>query len=432
MGGPMERMPYENKKDKFPNYLHHISPEDDPLATRTLFTGNLEINITDEEMRRIFGRYGTVEDIDIKRPPPGTGNAYAFVRYVNLDMAARAKTELSGQYIGKFQCKIGYGKVNPTTKIWVGGLGPWASLVQLEREFDRFGSIKKIDWSKGDSQAFITYETIDAAQAAVKDMRGYPLGGPDKRLRTDFAGVEQVVGYAKKYDDYDSSFDRSFSNNSSRAPDTRASRTPIKGTSGHSSDIGSSPSDSESGKQRARNGNHLSGVTTIADIPKKVDAGWQGSMILKTSSFPAKLYITEGDLESVEALMKDEEGKNLLRITQRLRLDQGKLEDVTKRMGNCTSFGVFLALPTSAAPSSPVSSDGHSPSVQSRPLRNLVSYLKQKEAAGVIALQNRETNAILYAFPPCKFSYDLLLKNIPGLEEPTEDHLVVLVIHGGA
>ena len=85
----MQDRPYENKKDKFPNYLHHIAPEDDPLATRTLFAGNLEVNITEEELRRIFGRFGTVEDIDIKRPPPGTGNAYAFVRFVNLDMAAR-------------------------------------------------------------------------------------------------------------------------------------------------------------------------------------------------------------------------------------------------------------------------------------------------------------------------------------------------------
>jgi RNA-binding protein 15 len=70
-----------DKKDKFPNYLHHVQPEDDPLATRTLFAGNLEINISDDELKRIFGKYGIVDDIDIKRPPPGTGNAFAFVRY---------------------------------------------------------------------------------------------------------------------------------------------------------------------------------------------------------------------------------------------------------------------------------------------------------------------------------------------------------------
>ena len=85
----------ENKKDKFPNYLDHLEPEDDPLATRyrslalyhygiallrTLFVGNLELNITLEEMKRIFGRHGELVDIDIKRPPPNTGNAFAFLR----------------------------------------------------------------------------------------------------------------------------------------------------------------------------------------------------------------------------------------------------------------------------------------------------------------------------------------------------------------
>ena len=47
----------------------------------------MELNITDEEMRRIFGRYGRLVDIDVKRPAPGTGNAYAFIRYENLDQA---------------------------------------------------------------------------------------------------------------------------------------------------------------------------------------------------------------------------------------------------------------------------------------------------------------------------------------------------------
>lgn len=185
----MERFekPDNNKKDKFPNYLQHIPPEEDPLATRTLFAGNLEINISDDELKRIFGKYGIVEDIDIKRPPPGTGNAFAFVKYQSLDMAARAKVDLSGQYIGKFQCKIGYGKATPTTKIWVGGLGAWTSVTQLEREFDRFGAIKKIEYAKGDSHANILYDSIDAATAAVKEMRGFPLGGPEHRLRLDFA-----------------------------------------------------------------------------------------------------------------------------------------------------------------------------------------------------------------------------------------------------
>ena len=105
------------KKEKFPNYLHHIPPEEDDKSTRTLFVGNLEVTITEPDLRRIFERYGVVEDVDVKRPPPGQGNAYAFIKFLNLDMAHRAKVEMSGQYIGKFQCKIGYGKATPTTGI---------------------------------------------------------------------------------------------------------------------------------------------------------------------------------------------------------------------------------------------------------------------------------------------------------------------------
>ena len=73
--------------------------------------------------------------------------------------------------------------------------------------------------------------------------------------------------------------------------------------------------------------------------------------------------------------------------------------------------------------------------VQSRPLRNLVSYLKQKEAAGVISLHNRETDTsgVLYCFPPCAFSTDLLRRVAANLtdEGAKDDHLVVVVVRGG-
>lgn len=183
----LQQQQRESKKDKFPNYLHHIPPEDDDKATRTLFVGNLEVTITEPDLRRIFERYGVLEDIDVKRPMPGQGNAYAFIKFQNLDMAHRSKVEMSGQHIGKFQCKIGYGKATPSTRIWVGGLGPWTNVAQLDKEFDRFGAIRKIDYAPGGTHAYIQYDTVDAAQAACAAMRGYPLGGSDKRLRIDYA-----------------------------------------------------------------------------------------------------------------------------------------------------------------------------------------------------------------------------------------------------
>lgn len=489
----------ENKKDKFPNYLHHVSPEDDPLATRTLFAGNLEINITEEELRRIFNKYGIVDDIDIKRPPPGTGNAYAFVRFQTLDMAHRCKVELSGQYIGKFQCKIGYGKATPTTRIWVGGLGPWTSVPQLEREFDRFGAIKKIDYIKGDNNAYILYDSIDAAQAAVKEMRGFPLGGPDRRLRVDFADVTPGYGFKPRMypeeggefrsrpADYESPYDpyptegefgysgRGFRGGRGSGPwherrgggrggyrgsypegyvrdDAEWNSNNRRGTAGETEYEGRGvrrsvsrepgvdrsrsrsprrrPIDSDSDTELARSG-MLSSSRTLSDVARKSIAVWQGALILKNSLFPAKFHLTDGDTEIIESLMKDEEGKHMLRITQRLRLDQPKLDDVSKRIQTSSSHAIFLGL---AGSSSAVTNDDAN--VQTRPLRNLVSYLKQKEAAGVISLLNKDTEGtgVLYAFPPCAFSTELLKRTCPSLSEEglKEDHLVIVVVKGGS
>ncbi|CAN9512215.1 unnamed protein product [Ophioblennius macclurei] len=168
-----------------------LKPEDDQRATSNLFIGNLDGNVTEGELRRGFDKYGAIEDVVIKRPARGQGGAYAFVKFQNLDMAHRAKVAMQGRLVGGNPVKIGYGKANPTTRLWVGGLGPANSLAALAREFDRFGSIRNIDYVKGDSFAYIQYESLDAAQAACTQMRGFPLGGPERRLRVDFAKVEE-------------------------------------------------------------------------------------------------------------------------------------------------------------------------------------------------------------------------------------------------
>nr|XP_020665644.1 putative RNA-binding protein 15 [Pogona vitticeps] len=167
-----------------------ISPEDDQRANRTLFLGNLDISVTESDLRRAFDRFGVITEVDIKRPTRGQTSTYGFLKFENLDMAHRAKLAMSGKVLLRNLIKIGYGKATPTTRLWVGGLGPWVPLAALAREFDRFGTIRTIDYRKGDSWAYIQYESLDAAQAACTHMRGFPLGGPDRRLRVDFADTE--------------------------------------------------------------------------------------------------------------------------------------------------------------------------------------------------------------------------------------------------
>lgn len=167
-----------------------MSPQDDHRATRTLFLGNLDITLTENDLRRAFARFGIITEVDIKRPARGQSNTYGFIKFENMDVAHRAKIVMSGKVLGHSPVKIGYGKPTPSTRLWVGGLGPWVSLAALAKEFDRFGTIRTIDYAKDDVWAYIQYESLDAAQAACAHMRGFPLGGPDRRLRVDFAEAE--------------------------------------------------------------------------------------------------------------------------------------------------------------------------------------------------------------------------------------------------
>uniref|UniRef100_A0A131XVS8 Putative rna-binding protein 15b n=3 Tax=Ixodes ricinus TaxID=34613 RepID=A0A131XVS8_IXORI len=427
----LERGPFQNrfrredgKKEKFPNYLHHVPPEDDDKATRTLFVGNLEVTISEADLRRIFERYGVVEDVDVKRPPPGQGNAYAFIKFLNLDMAHRAKVEMSGQYIGKFQCKIGYGKATPSMRIWVGGLGSWTSLAHLEREFDRFGAIRKIDWVKGENHAYLQYDSIDAAQAACQEMRGFPLGGPDKRLRVDFADPDPFGYYpgfpaAGAPEPFRPDFpDPAWAGRYDEPRRWEASWGPpppgVPGPPGGAAAPGPNwrPRTPPSPPAKRENGGGNSGstrtVSTLQELGRTCASAWQGGLVLKNSAFPARMVLCSGD--SVEPLLG---GQASLRITQRLRLDPAKLADVERRLAQ--GCAILVALAQEQAGGQP-----------QRPLRNLVSYLKQKEAAGVIPL----ARAVLYAFPPCAFALQVLRRACPAIQSADEDHLVVVVAPG--
>ncbi|KAK7503454.1 hypothetical protein BaRGS_00005375 [Batillaria attramentaria] len=521
------------RNEKFPYHLDHIDPEFDDKATRTLFVGNLDVNINDIDLKHIFEKYGFVEDIDIKRPQKGQGNAYAFIKFINLDCAHRAKVEMSGKYIGKFQCKIGYGKVTPTTCLWVGGIGPWVSRDTLEQEFDRFGAIQRIEWPPGKCYAYVLYDSIDAAKAACQEMRGCPLGGPDRRLRVDFADISHINhphpgppsrsgydgpdrgGYGDRggspwrspngnsgmergrgrRDDWYGDGDPPGYRHSQRMPDHPHD---MDGRRGGRDDWGDYPDDHGDRRRRPRSpGDYMGGppydrrsrsadrrefdrdgrrdemrgsgvsrgdgdrdlgrsrddkldrpisepdegatdhARSLIDLAKNLPVAWNGALILKNSAFAARMHVVSGDVTIVDTLMRDPTTTEppVLRITQRLRLDQPKLEDVGRRISNAGPHGHCILL---AMPSTVHNYDEQMGVAQQRPLKNLVSYLKQKEAAGVISLPPNPSSdknvGVLHAFPPCQFGYNFLLERSPRLPSEfssiKDEYLVVVVVVG--
>ncbi|XP_030076410.1 RNA-binding protein 15 [Microcaecilia unicolor] len=546
-----------------------ISPEDDQRANRTLFLGNLDITVSESDLRRAFDRFGVITEVDIKRPGRGQPSTYGFLKFENLDMAHRAKMAMSGKVVVRNAIKIGYGKATPTTRLWVGGLGPWVPLAALAREFDRFGTIRTIDYRKGDSWAYIQYESLDAAQAACSHMRGFPLGGQDRRLRVDFADTEHLyqqqylqplplphydlVGESfghraadplrtrdrtppllyrdrerdlysetewipppmrdrnrgvyepldtlerrrdgwslererdlpnrdqprkRRLPDEGRHLDRSPESDRSRKRHCASSERSPEGSSGRDGrysdteravsridrpspsrdrrnslergqgdkrDRKSSNSVEREKKHRAaesksplKKDERPENISARVKSPQKPDGthklclAWQGMLLLKNSNFPSSMHLLQGDLNVASSLLAEGStgGKVAqLKITQRLRLDQPKLDEVTRRIkvAGPNGYAVLLAVPGASA------SAGEQVTSTQRPLRNLVSYLKQKQAAGVISLpvggnKDKENTGVLHAFPPCDFSQQFLDSTAKALAKSEDDYLVMIII----
>lgn len=556
-----------------------MSPEDDQRANRTLFLGNLDVSVTESDLRRAFDRFGVITEVDIKRAVRGQSNTYGFIKFENLDMAHRAKVAMSGKVVGHNQIKIGYGKPTPTTRLWVGGLGPWVPLAALAKEFDRFGTIRTIDYRKGEVWAYIQYESLDAAQAACTHMRGFPLGGPDRRLRVDFADTEhryqqQYVQLPLPLPHYDfvpepfahrltdsvrvrdrsppiparfrdrdlyssaewsgvgvhdrmrgAGFDaidrldrrphetwaierelqgRDLSRKRrqlddggrlDRSPDSsnfglRRHGNSLERSPGGSSRDGGRYSDperlarsgrtspvrerqntgfgdkrrrtlspaapgfcsekdrkhkaSDSSKSPARREDRLEHQPSSSSKSgqqskpggQKLCQVWEGVLLLKNSSFPTSLHLLEGDYQVASSLLlQGSKGgqASQLKISQRLRLDQPKLDEVSRRIkaAGSSGYSILLAVPGK-------SEDGATQDVSSsaeRPLKNLVSYLKQKEAAGIISLpvgggRDKEHGGVLHAFPPCEFSQQFVDASAKAFAKSEEDYMVMIIIRG--
>lgn len=187
---------------------------------------------------------------------------------------------------------------------------------------------------------------------------------------------------------------------------------------------------------------------TIDEMVVSCQTSWICQLVLRNFTFPSRMFMCSGDKVTVEKYIlkqdsRDEASCPVLEITQRWRLyPQPKLEEVKKRMlsGN---LGVFLFKQRldhspSDSPSAPQcsvsqatqlngekeastddrSESSGSPVTQVRPLKNLISYLEQKDAAGVVPLTNPDCGQsgepkLLYTFPPGEFAITLIRSVAP-------------------
>ncbi|KAB0802253.1 hypothetical protein PPYR_04439 [Photinus pyralis] len=170
-----ELRPYEAEIDEF-----------HPKATRTLFIGNLEKDVTASDLRKHFDQFGEIIEIDIKKQ--GAVSSYAFCQYSDIISVVKAIRAMDGEHLGNNRIKLGFGKSMPTNCVWLDGVVDSVNEKYLTLQFDSFGPITEVKIDRDKGQGLIFYDQVVNAQAAVAKMRGVNMRG--RKMQVDFASRE--------------------------------------------------------------------------------------------------------------------------------------------------------------------------------------------------------------------------------------------------
>lgn len=508
----------------------------DGKPSRVLFITNIDPSKTESELRNIFDPYGTIEEVEVRKI--SSEIASAIIKFSSMDCAYKAKTALHGKYLGKVKCRILYGKVSASRRLWIGGFGPNTTMARLEDEFGRYGEIVSLDYISGRPYAYIEYETANQAQFATQHLRGTFVAEAERRIRIEYVdpvkndktGKQQTTATRQSPENDSKSRPsnthepaspqsrgikrRSItptdvdakrpaqqifegSPNSSNLCDEHKSKNTLKSALDEDSTVQHDPISLKTeircnSKHESAEGlqDRLAQTRNIREIVDCCSVSWFGKLVLRNFTFFSKMLLFRGHKSVIEKYITKLNGENgdqcpVLHITQRWRLhSQPKLEEVKRRMQSA-NLGMILILPKldQQSPAHSISSPGgfktpmstpsnqgpgsastpskqngeqdeststdmsgnsgsSSPSAQSRPLKNLISYLEQKDAAGVIALNaigqdNQRTldakdSKTLYAFPPGEFAFNLLKERAPNLRLDAKEEFLLGVIVSGA
>jgi RNA recognition motif-containing protein len=156
--------------------------------SRSLWIGNLDPNLSEDEIRECFEKYGDVESLRLLPE-----KECAFVNYEHIEDAMAAKENMQGTPLGNTILRVRFGKVEtvsssssvlldsqPTCALWIGNVSgeldqDYVSQ-QLYQLFSPFGEIVFLRVLRQKNCAFINFRSEEEATNAKKSLSGRLLG----------------------------------------------------------------------------------------------------------------------------------------------------------------------------------------------------------------------------------------------------------------
>lgn len=133
-----------------------------------IFVGGVSPSASPEELKKLFERYGQVNECDILKN-------YAFVHMEREQDAHRAIGELHKQEFYGSQLTVEYAtsKIRNATKIYVGNVSSRATTSQIKELFEKFGKVVECDIVK--NYAFVHMAKEREAMDAILHLNDTPL-----------------------------------------------------------------------------------------------------------------------------------------------------------------------------------------------------------------------------------------------------------------
>lgn len=165
--------------------------------SRSLWLGNVDPTITEEEIRATFEPFGMIENIRLL-----PAKECAFVNFYDLESAIKGRNAMHGKALGNMILRIGFGKisdpkestantsngplasqsffnpaqVNPSRSVWIGNLGSEITCDLLMAHFNTFGSIESCRVLETKNCAFVNFYSAEVAATAKAKMNGALIG----------------------------------------------------------------------------------------------------------------------------------------------------------------------------------------------------------------------------------------------------------------
>nr|CAG8541077.1 14030_t:CDS:2 [Entrophospora candida] len=173
--------------------------------TRSLWIGNIDPNLTTQDLMQLFSHYGGIESLRLL-PDKECG----FVNFVRVEDAIRAKDDIMnrlGGRVGNCIVRVGYGKADvlnnqdfsmsfqtqlqPTRALWIGNIPTSTTPQTLENIFAPYGAIEYARVLTHKNCGFVNFENLEDAITAKKALHGKEvLGSAVGNVRIGFAKVQ--------------------------------------------------------------------------------------------------------------------------------------------------------------------------------------------------------------------------------------------------